>query len=65
MTKKEKMIKDTTEDWRELGFFYDVDEEAQAWTIVGSISGIMKFSQILSDYAANPTNKQVILVRIQ
>ncbi len=30
----------TKREWRELGFFYDRDERAKRWRIVGSASGV-------------------------
>ena len=31
----------TREEWRALGFFYDVDHEAKVWTLVGSRAGLL------------------------
>jgi len=44
----------TQQEWRELGFFYDLDETAKEWHIVGSLRGLLAFAQLMHDYAANP-----------
>lgn len=41
-------------EWRELGFFYERDDETKEWRIRGSRTGLGKFAQILLDYSANP-----------
>ena len=47
----------TREEWRELGFFYDFDEKSPRWIFVGSRSGLLKFRDLLIDYANNPRNE--------
>jgi hypothetical protein len=44
----------TREEWRSLGFFYDVDEEAKVWTLVGSRAGLLRFRDVLHAYVADP-----------
>jgi hypothetical protein len=44
----------TREDWRELGFYYDFDKSAARWQLIGSRDGLLKFRDILFDYAADP-----------
>lgn len=46
----------TRKEWRELGFFYDRDDDAKEWHLVGSVEGLLKFAKILHDYASNPKN---------
>jgi hypothetical protein len=46
----------TRRDWRELGFFYDRDDEAKIWRIVGSRSGLLNFRDALLKYVADPRN---------
>lgn len=41
----------TREDWRELGFFYDFDKNNCCWRLIGSQQGLLKFSDILNEYA--------------
>lgn len=45
-------------EWRELGFFYDIDLQAKAWKLIGSRSGLLRFRDALSAYAANESNAQ-------
>ena len=59
MNRREKAIKDTSEDWKDLGFFYDLDEKSKYWKIVGSRAGLMKFCRILKDYASDPRNEKI------
>jgi len=46
----------TRREWRQLGFFYDRDDEAKVWKITGSRAGLFKFRDALLDYVANPLN---------
>jgi hypothetical protein len=46
----------TQQEWRELGFFYDRDDTAKEWRIVGSVHGLVTFARLIQDYAANPNN---------
>jgi hypothetical protein len=46
----------TQREWRELGFFYDRDDSAKEWRIVGSKGNLNRFVEILRDYAANARN---------
>jgi hypothetical protein len=41
----------TREDWRRLGFFYDVDEPALRWILRGSRNGLRGFAARLRAYA--------------
>ena len=43
-------------EWRELGFFYDRDDENKLWKLVGSRLGLLRFRDALLSYAANPGN---------
>ncbi len=42
--------------WRELGFFYIIDEEAHAWRLIGSKFGLNHFVAILRDYTEDESN---------
>ena len=46
----------TRREWRELGFFYDYDEPQACWRLVGSRTGLLKFCDLLRQYADNPRN---------
>lgn len=42
----------TKQEWRELGFFYERDDEAQSWKFVGSKAGLLSFAKALRSYAS-------------
>ena len=46
----------TRQEWRELGFFYDRDDQAGVWRITGSRVGLLRFRDVLLEYAADPRN---------
>jgi hypothetical protein len=43
MNRREKATSHTIDEWRELGFFYDLDEESKRWNIIGSATGLKNF----------------------
>ena len=45
------------QEWRELGFFYDVDDQARVWKLVGCRAGLLRFRDLLRSYAADPRNE--------
>ncbi len=47
----------TRKEWRDLGFFYEVDDEQKEWRLVGSRSGLFKFRDLLMRYVTNPRNE--------
>jgi hypothetical protein len=49
----------TKREWRELGFFYERDDQAKRWRIVGSASGVTKFCRLLRQYVADPRNAKL------
>jgi len=54
---EEWMKEPTRQEWQELGFFYDRDDSAKEWLIVGSRAGLLRFADLLRRYAANPRNE--------
>ncbi len=38
------------EEWRDLGFFYDVDRAKKEWLLVGSRAGLLRFAERLRRY---------------
>lgn len=50
------MNEQTKEEWREFGFFYDYDEKNSCWRLVGSRKGLLKFCDILNEYANDERN---------
>jgi hypothetical protein len=47
----------TRQEWRDLGFFYDRDDEAKRWQLKGSRAGLLRFRDVLRSYAADPRNE--------
>lgn len=43
-------------EWRQLGFFYELDGDLQQWRLIGSRSGLLRFRDLLVDYAAAPVH---------
>jgi hypothetical protein len=50
--------KATRQEWRELGFFYNRDDDTKTWQIVGSRTGLLRFRDALRAYARDPRNAQ-------
>jgi hypothetical protein len=46
----------TRAEWRELGFFYDRDDAAKEWVLVGSRDGLLRFAHLIHKYVADPRN---------
>jgi hypothetical protein len=47
----------TRREWRELGFFYDLDKHRKEWQLVGSRSGLFRFPDFLLEYVAKPRHE--------
>jgi len=46
----------TKQEWRELGFFYDRDDENKVWRLTGSRAGLLRFRDALLSYVTDPRN---------
>ena len=44
----------TRQDWRELGFFYDRDDQTRVWKLTGSRAGLLRFRDALLSYVSDP-----------
>jgi hypothetical protein len=44
------------DQWRELGFFYDVDDDAKAWRFRGTREGLNRFVTELEAYVQRPSS---------
>lgn len=44
------------QQWRELGFFCELDDEKKIWTLTGSRAGLLFFPDLLLGYIADPAN---------
>jgi hypothetical protein len=51
-----KVNQRTRQEWKDLGFFYDLDTGAKEWRILGSADGLLLFAKLLREYAENPNN---------
>lgn len=49
----------TSREWRELGFFYDRDDQERKWRIVGAKAGLQKFAALVQRYASNEKNQAI------
>lgn len=50
---REELNDRTRKEWRELGFFYEYDENNSRWRLVGSQQGLLKFCDILDEYVVD------------
>lgn len=46
----------TRDEWRELGFFYDLDDSSKCWRLIGSKSGLRRFVSALRAYCNDSRN---------
>ena len=44
-------------EWRELGFYYESDDQAKEWHLIGSRTGLLHFRDLLLRYVADPRNE--------
>ena len=44
------------QEWRELGFFCEVDHDKKVWTLTGSRAGLLYFSDLLLGYVTDSRN---------
>ena len=51
------LLKRTQREWRDLGFYYDRDDEQKLWKLVGSREGLSCFTRALREYVADPRNQ--------
>jgi hypothetical protein len=46
----------TRREWRDLGFFYELDHARKIWRLVGSKAGLRRFADLLHAYAGDSRN---------
>ncbi len=46
-------------EWRQLGFYYDTDDQSKEWRIFGDKKGITNLAKILTDYCHKMENSQI------
>ena len=56
MTPSDATNRATRQEWRDLGFHYDLDNDTKRWQFNGSKAGLLGFASMLRDYCGNPTN---------
>lgn len=44
----------TRREWRELGYYYDRDDDAREWLLLGSVEGLLGFASAVRRYSENP-----------
>ncbi len=44
------------QQWRELGFFCELDDQKRVWALTGSRAGLLYFPDLLLGYVADPQN---------
>jgi hypothetical protein len=44
------------QQWRELGFYCELDDENKVWKLTGSRAGLLHFPDLLRGYIADPSN---------
>ena len=49
----------TQSEWRELGFYYDRDDDAQVWRLLGTKEGLLGFVRSLKAYASDESKLQI------
>jgi hypothetical protein len=49
----------TRQEWRELGFFYDCNDDNKEWVIRGSRGGLLRFAHLLLDYSKKHSSKKL------
>jgi hypothetical protein len=48
----------TKEDWRQLGYYYDRDDNNKKWILIGSPSGLSTLILFLKKYSKNISNQK-------
>ena len=41
-------------EWRELGFYYELDDAQRQWRILGSPAGLRELARLIREYAEDP-----------
>lgn len=44
-------------EWRELGFYYESDDQTKEWHFIGSRTGLLRFRDLLLQYVTDPRNE--------
>src|SRR5262249_21334698 len=57
MSPSEATNQATREEWRELGFFYELVDEPRSWRFVGSAAGLANLVELLHAAVRNPRDE--------
>jgi len=57
MSPSEATNRATREEWRELGFYYEIQEEPPCWRFIGSSAGLARFVALLDEYVRDSRNE--------
>ena len=49
----------TREEWRELGFFYELQDEPPRWRFVGSATGLANLVKVFDEYVRDPRHEAI------
>ena len=49
----------TRRDWRELGFYYERNDESKTWRLLGTREGLLRFASSLREYAEDESKNEV------
>jgi hypothetical protein len=53
----EMLNKRLRSEWRELGFYYESDDQTKEWHFIGSRAGLLRFRDLLLQYVADSRNE--------
>jgi len=59
MSPSDKINEAILKGWRELGFYYDYNDDQKFWVLVGSKQGLLNFSKILDEYVLRPGTEMI------
>lgn len=59
MSLSEKEKNSTRNEWRKLGFYYDIRDDEKQWYMAGSKEGLLNFYNILVHYVADPHHDEI------
>jgi len=51
--------KQYADEWKKLGFYYDLNHDAHCWRLSGSKNGLINFCDLLSKYVHNPMHSGI------
>jgi hypothetical protein len=52
-------IEAVKDEWRKLGYYFELNKDEKKWVFISSKNGIEKFIDQIKDYIQNETNKDI------